>query len=173
MTDLTSDTSSARSTDNAAGVAKVAELIKGFRFAMLTSTSADGKLVARPMTVQDVEFDGDLWFIVAKDSHEIAEITADPVVNVSFASNDTWVSVSGVAEQVDDDAKVKELWNTAVGAWFPNGPEDPNVTLIKFISDGAEYWDTPGGRVATVFSLVKSKVTGTAFDGGENEKVEL
>lgn len=159
-------------TDTTEGVTKVAELIKGFRFAMLTSRSAEAKLVSRPFTVQDVEFDGDLWFIVARDSHEIAEITADPVVNVSFASSDTWVSLSGLAEQVDDNAKLKELWNPAVEAWFPDGPEDPNITLLKFVSDSAEYWDTPGGRVATIFSLVKSKVTGTPLEG-DNGKVEL
>ncbi|TQL54453.1 general stress protein 26 [Subtercola boreus] len=168
MTDST--TTDTNSTD---GVARVAELIKGFRFAMMTTRSADGKLVSRPFTVQDTTFDGDLWFIVARDSHEIAEISADPVVNVAFTSGDTWVSLSGRAEQVDDAAKLKDLWNSAVDAWFPDGPEDPNATLVKFESDSAEYWDTPGGRVATVFSLVKSKLTGKPYDGGENEKVEL
>lgn len=160
-------------TDTTDSVAKVAELITGFRFAMITSKSVEGKLVARPLTVQEVEFDGDLWFIVARDSHEVAEIAADPVVNVSFSSNDTWVSLSGLAEQVDDQAKLKELWNPVVAAWFTDGPDDPNATLVKFVAESAEYWDTPGGRVATVISLIKSKVTGKAYDGGENEKVEL
>ncbi|MEA9984378.1 MULTISPECIES: pyridoxamine 5'-phosphate oxidase family protein [Subtercola] len=159
--------------DSTTGVAKVAELITDFRFAMLTTTSADGKLVARPMTVQEAEFDGDLWFIAAHDSHEIAEIAANPVVGVSFASNDTWVSLSGTASEVTDSAKLNDLWNKWVEAWFPDGPGDPNVTLIKFTSESAEYWDTPGGRVASVLSFVKSKVTGDAYDGAENEKVEL
>ena len=39
---------------------KVAELIKGERFAFLTTTSPDGTLTSRPMTLQAVEFDGDL-----------------------------------------------------------------------------------------------------------------
>ncbi|GAA0999715.1 pyridoxamine 5'-phosphate oxidase family protein [Subtercola frigoramans] len=154
-------------------ISKVAELVKGFRFAMMTTTDAGGKLVSRPMTVQEVEFDGDLWFIAAKDGNEISEIVANPGVNVSFSSNDTWVSVSGRAETVDDKARVKEYWNSFVEAWFPAGPDDPNVTLIKVTGDSAEYWDTPGGRIATVVSLVKSKLTGSSYDGGENEKVEL
>lgn len=158
---------------DATDVQKVAKLVKEFRFAMLTTSSPDGKLVARPMTVQEVEFDGDLWFIAARDSHTVAELGSDPVVGVSFASNDTWVSLSGTAQMVDDSQKVAALWNQWVEAWFPNGPGDPNVVLIKFTADGAEYWDTPGGRIASVISLVKSKVTGTPYDGGENDKVDL
>ena len=45
--------------------------------------------------------------------------------------------------------------------------------LLKVDADSAEYWDTPGGRVATALSFAKAKLTGTRYDGGENEKVEL
>lgn len=41
------------------------------------------------------------------------------------------------------------------------------------VGDSAEYWDSPGGRLATVLSLVKAKVTGRPYDGGENETVSL
>jgi len=52
-------------------MAKVADLLKGFRFAMLTTVSSDGKLLARPMTVQEAEFDGDLWFFAEKNSDQV------------------------------------------------------------------------------------------------------
>ena len=154
-------------------VAKVAELIREFRFAMVTTVNTLGELVARPMTVQEAEFDGDLWFIAARDSHEVAELGVNPVAGVTFSSNDTWVSLTGTAEQLDDPERLKIYWNTWVEAWFPDGPEDPNVTLIKFTASGAEYWDSPGGRIASVINLVKSKVTGSAADTGENAKVQL
>jgi hypothetical protein len=47
------------------------------------------------------------------------------------------------------------------------------VVLIKFSSDSAEYWDTPCGRVATVISLLKTKVSGESYNSGQNAKVEL
>jgi general stress protein 26 len=159
--------------ESSADVAKVAELIRDFRFAMVTTVNTLGELVARPLTVQEAEFDGDLWFIVARDSHEVAELGVNPVAGVSFASNDTWVSLTGTAQQVDDPARVKEYWNPFVEAWFPDGPDDPNVTLIKFSASGAEYWDSPGGRIASVISFVKAKVTGSVGDVGENAKVNL
>lgn len=69
--------------------------------------------------------------------------------------------------------KAKDLWSAGMEAWFPQGPEDDSIVLIKVSGETAEYWDTPGGRVATVLSLAKAKVTGERYSGGENEKVDL
>ena len=152
---------------------KVAELLKDQRFGFLTTTTPEGKLTSRPMTLQEVEFDGDLWFFAERHSHPVAHIAASPQVNVGVGSGGTWVSLTGHARVVDDTAKKKELWNGGVEAWFPQGPEDPSVVLLRVEGDSAEYWDSPGGRLATAFSFVKAKATGERIEGGENEKVEL
>jgi general stress protein 26 len=103
----------------------------------------------------------------------VRHITASPEVNVGVGSGGTWVSLSGDAVVVEDVAKKRELWNSAVEAWFPQGPDDDSVVLLKVEADSAEYWDSPGGRLATVFSFAKAKLTGRRIEGGENEKVEL
>ena len=152
---------------------KVAELLKGERFGFLTTITMDGRLTSRPMTLQEVEFDGDLWFFAERDSNPVQHIAASPEVNVGVGSGGTWVSLTGDAIVVEDAAKKRELWNGAVEAWFPQGPDDDGVVLIKVQAESAEYWDTPGGRLATAFSFVKAKVTGQRIEGGENEKVDL
>ena len=40
--------------------------------------------------------------------------------------------------------------------------------LIQVDSESAEYWDTPGGRVASVFSFVKAKATGEPYEGARS-----
>jgi len=154
-------------------VEKLAELVSKFRIAMLTTVTADGALTSRPMAVQETEFDGDLWFVAQRDSDQVHQLRADPTIGVALSSSDTWVSISGTAEIVEDRAKVRELWNSAVQAWFPNGPDDPDVVLVKVHADGAEYWDSPGSKVMTVLSYAKSRLTGNRPDVGENEKVDL
>ncbi|MGY1691695.1 pyridoxamine 5'-phosphate oxidase family protein [Geodermatophilus sp. SYSU D01105] len=152
---------------------KVADLIKGERFGFLTTTAPDGKLTSRPMTLQEVEFDGDLWFFAERGSEWLTHIAAAPQVNVGIGSGGTWVSLTGYAAVVDDVAKKKELWNGGVEAWLPQGPEDPSTLLVKVDADSAEYWDAPGGRLATAFSFVKAKATGQRIDAGDNAKVDL
>ncbi|UOY00686.1 pyridoxamine 5'-phosphate oxidase family protein [Blastococcus sp. PRF04-17] len=152
---------------------KVAELIRGQRFGFLTTITMDGRLTSRPMTLQEVEFDGDLWFFAERGSNPVEHVAASPEVNVGVGSGGTWVSLTGDAVVVEDVARKRELWNSGVEAWFPQGPDDDSVVLLKVEAESAEYWDSPGGRLATAFSFVKAKVTGERIDAGENEKVDL
>ena len=151
---------------------KLNDLLKDFRFAMVTTRATDGRLVAHPLTVQEAEFDGDLWFIIGRHASAVQHVQVDPAVGVSFSSNSSWLSLAGTAEVIDDLVKLRELWSSAVEAWFPDGPEDPNVTLLRVDALSGEYWDSPGGKVATIAAFVKQKVTGEKFEA-ENEKFDL
>ena len=151
---------------------KVQDLIRSSRIAMLTSVSPDGSLISKPMANQDVDFDGDVWFISERTSQKVRNIEANPNVNVSYSDRSSWVSLAGKASVVDDHAKLTELWDTFTDAWMEGGPDNPNNVLIKVDGDSAEYWDSPGSKVTQVVNLVKAKVTGKRFEG-DNEKVDL
>jgi general stress protein 26 len=167
MTDhLTEHTSSDEAT------AKVAGLIKGIRVAMLTSIDPQGRLVSRPMATQDVEFDGDVWFIAERSAEHTLNLRSRPQVNVAFAGSSSWVSLAGTAEVVDDPARLEEYWNTFTDAWMEGGPDNPENILIHVHADTAEYWDSPGSKVTQVVNLVKAKVTGERYEG-DNMVVEL
>lgn len=154
-------------------IAKLAELISKFRIAMLTTVEPDGTLTSRPMAVQETEFDGDLWFFAERDSEQVAQLKANPTVGVALSSSDAWVSISGTAQLVDDPPKARQLWNAGVEAWFPGGPDDPNVLLLKVNARGAEYWDSPGSKVATMLRYATSRVTGKRPDVGESGTLQL
>jgi Pyridoxamine 5'-phosphate oxidase like len=51
-------------------------------------------------------------------------------------------------------------------------PEDPNVRLIKFTPEEAEYWDAPGNVVSDV-KMAFALATGIHPDPGDHEKVAL
>ena len=102
----------------------------------------------------------------------MAMLTAkSAAVGVTITGQSSWVSISGRAEIVDDVEKLKEYWSTFAEAWIPEGPEDPNAILIHVEAETAEFWDNPGGRVSSIISLVKSKVTGQPYDGGDHGTV--
>ena len=124
---------------------------------------------------RDVEFDGDLWFFTSASEPKVEEVGRHPQVNVSFARPDKqhYVSVSGRARLVRDRRKIEELWNPAYKAWFPDGLEDPDLALLKVTAEKAEYWDGNSSVVAHLVGLVKAAATGTSYQGGENEKVDL
>ncbi|UNX54806.1 pyridoxamine 5'-phosphate oxidase family protein [Georgenia sp. TF02-10] len=151
-------------TDND-GAAKVSDLIKGIRVAMLTTTSTEGGLRSRPLATQDVDFDGDVYFIVERDSSAVADVTNHGAVNVAYVGDSTWVSLSGTARVLPDSPKLAELWNTFTDAWLHGGPDDPNNVLLHVQAESAEYWDAPGAKVVQLANLVRSKVTGKRVEG--------
>ncbi|MFF2369161.1 pyridoxamine 5'-phosphate oxidase family protein [Agromyces sp. NPDC058110] len=152
---------------------RIIELARGIPYGWLTTVNGEGRLVARPMSPRDVTDEGEIWYFAERDSRDASEIMDNPNVGVTLNSGSTFVSFAGTAELVDDPAKKEELWDAAVEAWLPDGPHSSNAVLIKVTAESGEYWDTPGGRIATLISFVKAKVTGERYDGGENETVKL
>jgi len=132
---------------------------------MVTSTASDGSLHARPMTPQQVSDDLEAWFFISRSSEQAADIAAQPLVNLSFDGSSDWLSVAGSATLVDDRRLVEEMWNPVVEAWFPDGPHDPDVVLLRVDAESAEYWKAPGGRAASLLSYVKAKATGSPLRG--------
>lgn len=154
-------------------VSTVAKLLKGSRTAFLTTSDLDGRPISRPMAVQQVDFDGDLWFFAERTSRKFEQLARNPLVNVTVATDSSWVSLTGTGMLVVDPARKADLWNAVVEAWFPDGKDDADVVLLHVTGESAEYWDTPGGRIASLVSFAKAKVTGQPYSGGENETVEL
>jgi general stress protein 26 len=155
---------------------KVKAMVADARIAMLTSMTGSGKHVSRPMAVQDVEFDGDLWFFTYADSDLVEQIGTHPEVNVAFSDqkHNNWISISGAAVRVDDRAQAERLWNPLLKAWFPDGLDTPNLTLVKVHADTAEYWEAAhSSKVVTLLGYAKAAVTGKTPDAGENETVRL
>ncbi len=156
-------------------IEKLGELIKDIDIAMLTTIDDDGSLRSRPMGTQNNNFDGTLWFFTGASSHKVLEVQHDQRVNVAYsdAKHNRYVSVSGTARLNRDKAKIAELWNPALKAWFPNGLEDPDIALLQIEVDKAEYWDSPSSTVVHMVGFVKSVATGQRYEPGENEKISL
>jgi general stress protein 26 len=155
-------------------IEKVRELIKEIDFAMLTTING-GQLRSRPMSTQEVEFDGDLWFFTSDQTHKVDEIEADNRVNVAYSKpeDNHYVSISGRASIVKDREKIEELWNPILKAWFPEGLDDPTLCLLKVSIEEAEYWDSPNSKLVQIVGFVKALVTGQSADGGEYGRVSM
>ena len=136
----------------------VIELIDRANTAMLTTMTEDGQHVSRPMAVQEVEFDGDLWFFASEDSDKVRQIRQAPQVNVALANEkkSEWTSVSGTAEVVHDRAKAEELWSKPLETWFPDGVDTPGLVLIKVNGETAEYWNASSSKVKQLLGMARA-----------------
>jgi general stress protein 26 len=150
--------------------------IAGVKFGMFTTRDADGTLSSRPMTSQQVDDAGQIWFFTSDKTDFVRHLSEHPEVNVSFSAPDDslYVSIAGHAEMVRDRAKTDELWNPMVAAWFDGGRDDPHLALIRVQMASAEYWDTHSSKMTQLYALAKAALTGKApRDPGEHKKISL
>lgn len=157
---------------------KLRELIKDIRFGMLTSRDGNGALYAHPLTVQnrDIDEDATLYFFIAKSGEPHARLQADKAVNVSFADPgaDSYVSLAGTAQFVDDTRRKEELWSPLAKAWFPGGPTDPDLVLLAVHIAQAEYWHVQESKMTQLFKMAKAAVTGERPTRlGQHEELRL
>lgn len=132
------------------------------RFAMLATRDAGGELTARPITTQQAEDAGVVWFFVSATGGIAEDLARDGRVVLTYADtgDNFFAALRGNASLVDDRAKVRELWNVMAQAWFPGGPDDPQLALLKVDVHTGEYWDS-AGRVVPFFSMLKAAMTHT------------
>lgn len=131
------------------------------RIGMLTTLNKEGRLYSRPMTVQEIEPDGTLWFFLSGAGNVAEEIANDSRVNASFANpNDNFfLSVVGRAFAVDDRQKVEALWSPVAAAWFPGGPADPDLRLLRVDPQRVDYWTSAGGKLLQFLAMAKAAIT--------------
>ena len=153
-------------------------LIKDIRFAMFTTRHADGQLQSRPMTTQNSSLDEDsnLWFFMSRRGDAVADLSAEPVVNVSYAEpdKDCYVSVSGTASVVEDTAKKQQLWTKLAEAWFPGGVSDPDLALVRVRIADANYWNVKESKIVQLYRIAKAAITGKRpTDLGEHAEIRM
>jgi len=159
-------------------IKKVRELsakIKDIKIAILSTSTATGKIHSRPMYTFDLKDDGFIWMFISKDSTKVKEIELNPevVLNYSNPQNDLYVTINGTAELSTDPLKIDELWSERFKMWFPYGKTDPTLSLLKITPVEAEYWDSPDLLIAQLISLVKNTLSGNPYVEGENKKIDL
>ena len=143
------------------------------RFVMLTTIDEDGGIYSCPMTLQQVSADGAMWFFTSTTTPTAQSVERDARVGVALMGDDNfYASVYGTASLVNDRAKMRELWDTMVKAWFPQGVEDPHLVLLRLDIARGEYWDSDQNSMLKMFEIGKALATGRRPDIGEKGALE-
>ena len=146
------------------GLKKIAELLKGIRIAMVATLAKDGSISARPMEVQEEDFDGTLWFLTRSSSEKVDEIGQDQHVTLTFAdpSESRFLTLKGRATMTHDRAKIDALWKPK---------NDPEIAVLRVDVSEADFWEASGSRLARSAKYLAAAVTGGKTSVGESGHV--
>ena len=154
---------------NSEAIEKIKELAMAANICIFVTNLTELPLSARPMATQEVDEEGNIWFLSKNDSDKNLHIAVDNRVQLFYSngSNYEYLSIYGTGEILDDRAKIEELWTPIVKAWFKEGQNDPSISLIKVKPSDAYYWDTKNNKMISLIKIAISALTGfTKDDGG-------
>lgn len=160
---------------NKEAIEKIKALAKAADICMFATNLMQLPLAARPMSTQEVDEEGCLWFF-CKDKTELKrDIDNDDRVQLFYSNKSAseYLSIYGTATVIKDEAKAKELWSAMVKAWFPDGADDPELRIIKVEPAEAYYWDTKHNRMVSLLKILASTITGNEMDDSIQGNIKL
>ena len=120
----------------------------------------------RPMSVQKVDEEGNLWFLSAIDSYKNKEIAVDSRVKLYFqgSAHSDFVFITGIAVITSDQNKIDELWDPLAKVWFTEGRNDPRISVIRVAPEKGYYWDNKHGKAIAFVKMLIGAATGKTLD---------
>lgn len=117
----------------------------------------------------DEEEGGGVWFYARKDSDLVRDVGEGraAMFNLMTRSHDFIASVSGVLRSYHDPDRIDRFWNPVVAAWFPEGKDDPNLTLLRFEPEEAQVWLSHTNPVKFGWEIAKANLTHKEPDVGD------
>lgn len=160
---------------NQDAIDKLKELVNEIDVCMFCSALEKGSIHTVPMSRQEVDDEGAIWFLLSAESDTCKNVLQDPTVQLLYAqvSDYNFVTVKGIASISRDQERIDKYWNRFVEAWFEKGKEDPNIRVMKVTVDEAHYWDTKDSKFVTFLKLAASALTGAKTDKGREGDIVL
>ena len=78
-----------------------------------------------------------------------------------------------IAPMIGMTRSLTSAFNTAAKAWFPNGPEDPNMELVEVRISEAEYWNVKENKLLQMIKMGTAAATGSKPEMGEHKEVRF
>lgn len=140
-----------------------------------TVVAVAGSCGTRPMGVQKVDDEGNLWFLSSSDSHKNQEIAINPQVTLHFqgSAHSDFLVLKGSATASRDEDKIKELWQPIFKTWFTGGENDPRISVVRFVPTEGYYWATKHGFAVAGIKMVVGALTGKTLDDSIEGKVRV
>jgi len=152
---------------------KFREMVEDIKIAMFATDLAKKPFDVAPMYTKRVDEAGNLWFLSSKNSDHNHNILQDADCQLLYSGGSSnFLSVYSTAEIIDNRDAIESLYKKMDNAYF-DGPEDPQITAIKFSPKEAAYWSADGNKLVSLFKMGLAAVTGKDQDLGTAGKMDL
>ncbi len=156
-------------------IAKMKEMAEEIKVCMMCTGLAAAPFSTRPMGLSMVDEEGKLWFLSGMESNKNMEITQDAKVQLIFASpsGSHFLTVFGEADIFTDEKSIEKAWTPMAKAWFSDGKNDPDLSVIRVYPLEAYYWDTRNSKMVSLIKIAAAAITGSTPDAGVQGRLTM
>lgn len=129
----------------------------------------------QPMTAFTEPENGLIWFFTRKET-DLARAVADgaeAMLTIQAKDQDLHACIGGRLSQEHDRERMDRFWNPVVAAWYPDGKDDPQLTLLKLDARDAQVWLSEAGPVKFAYEIAKANMTHDTPDLGSRTDVRF
>jgi general stress protein 26 len=133
---------------------------------------------AQPMTAYREEETGTIWFFTREETDlaKDAGVGGGQSAMFHYGSKDqnVWACIHGELSVHGHDREIIErYWNPVLAAWYPEGKDDPQLTILRFDGDDGRVWVNEGGLLKFGFEIAKANLTKSMPKAGGVADVNL
>jgi len=130
----------------------------------------------QPMTHFTDREAGCLWFITSRGTDLAGQLETGPrEAHFTLTASDgkLYACMYGALAQVENPAKLEELWSPMASMWFDGGKDDPDVRLLQMRLDEAAVWLNEAGALRFGMEMLRGATSDHDPDVGEHGVVDL
>ena len=161
---------------NQDAIKKLQDMVNKIDIGMLCTHTDDSKHVhAVPMSRQEVDDHGNIWFIYSALSESFKHLQKDSSVCLLYSDPGSYnfLSIHAQTETTQDQERIDKYWNKMMEGWFEQGRKDVNIRILKVIPHEAHYWDTKSNKFITFFKAAVSGISGEDLDVGREGDLNI
>ena len=125
----------------------------------------------QPMAAFGDREQGSIWFYTKTTTDLVRDAGGghDAMVCMMSKDKEFQACIHGELTRSHDQGKIDAYWSSYVSAWYPNGKDDPELTLMRLDALDARVWVSQGGlayplKIAAANLLHKTPDVGTVGD---------
>jgi len=129
----------------------------------------------QPMTAFAEEHGGKIWFFTRTDTDlaQDAQSGRQAMFIVQSRDKELQACISGELSVQMDRERLERWWNPHVAAWYPEGKDDPRLTMLCLDCDEARVWVSDAGPVRYAYEVAKANASREVPDIGGRTDVQL
>ena len=129
----------------------------------------------QPMAAFADPQDDAVWFFTKRQTDLVSDTGNhhDAMMCIMAKDMEFQACIHGILQPDHNMGKIDQFWSPFIAAWFPEGKNDPDLTLMRLDPQNARVWISNKGPILYPFEILKANIAHTLPNVGTKADVAM